>query len=162
MKKIILFPILLACGIMFAACGNDKDTTAKSSSTTETASSTTVTESVSTSKTENSSQGSVIVQQSGSSEEIEQVATTTPEAVRGSWTATNDEGQIIDFIITDNQLITDGTIYDITSFNQEGNQYVLFWDDSNVSPGVNPQAFMYTYLPDTDQLDSGYLIYSRK
>lgn len=164
MKKIIAISVVLACGVMLAACGNDKDTASSSSSAESSSPVSTQTKESASAATasESSTQGGVTVEQSGTTEEAgEQASATTPEVVRGSWTATNNEGQTIDLTITDNQLTTNGTTYDITSFDQVGNQYTLFWDDSNIEPGVNPQAFMYTYLPDTDQLDGG-LIFSRK
>ncbi|MCA5011992.1 MULTISPECIES: hypothetical protein [unclassified Enterococcus] len=95
-----------------------------------------------------------------SSEVNENADAVTPAPLRGTWVGNNDEVDI-EFTITENTIISNGQTYAVTDFSQSGNTYTIYWDiDSVANPG-NPQPFVYTYSPETDEL-SNSVVFHRK
>ncbi|MTD40235.1 hypothetical protein GIX45_16765 [Erwinia sp. CPCC 100877] len=88
------------------------------------------------------------------------VEATTPELLRGTWIGNNGEKDL-ELTITENTIIYNDQTYLITSYSQSGNTYTISWDINSVSEPGNPQPFIYTYSPDTDEISSG-ITYHRK
>ncbi|WP_207694628.1 hypothetical protein DOK67_0000413 [Enterococcus sp. DIV0212c] len=81
----------------------------------------------------------------------------TPVPIRGAWVGNNGEVDI-EVTITENTIISNGQTYTVTGFTQSGNTYTILWDvDSVANPG-NPQPFIYTYSPETDELSAGIVL----
>jgi hypothetical protein len=84
----------------------------------------------------------------------------TPVPLRGTWVGNNGEVDI-EFTITETAIITNGQTYTVTGYSQSGNTYTIDWDVNSVANPGNPQPFIYTYSPDTDEL-SNSIIFQRK
>ncbi|MBO0471596.1 hypothetical protein JZO66_13650 [Enterococcus sp. DIV0242_7C1] len=107
----------------------------------------------------NDSSESVTIDSSEVNESVD-VNAVTPAPLRGTWMGNNDEVDI-EFTITENTIISNGQTYAVTDFSQSGNTYTIYWDiDSVANPG-NPQPFIYTYSPETDEL-SNSIVFHRK
>jgi hypothetical protein len=85
---------------------------------------------------------------------------TTPEVLRGTWVGNNGE-QDFEITITENSIIYNNQTYPVTNYSQSGNTYTILWDIDSVSNPGNPQPFIYTYSPDTDEISNG-ITYHRK
>ena len=110
----------------------------------------------STSKVKNQEQTSLTTNTSETTENTrvtEKKEATTPEVLRGTWIGNNGE-QSIEFTISDDTISTDSQTYTVTNYTQEGNMYAINWDINSVSNPGNPQPFIYTYSPDTDEITS--------
>ncbi|MFD1900868.1 hypothetical protein [Enterococcus termitis] len=84
----------------------------------------------------------------------------TPVPLRGTWVGNNGEVDI-EFTITETAIITNDQTYTVAGYSQSGNTYTIDWDVNSVANPGNPQPFIYTYSPDTDEL-SNSIVFQRK
>lgn len=143
----------LVCLALFfmVGCSNNKNEQTKETSSNLTTTSQTKESTSKGSKLEVTSISTTTSETAESSTIVEKNEATTPEVLRGTWVGDNGE-QVIEFTITDNEIISNGQTYTTTTYSQDGNTYTINWDINSVSNPGNPQPFIYTYSPDTDEL----------
>ena len=146
----------LVCFALFfmVGCSNNKNEQTKKTSSNLTTNSQTKESTSKESELEVTSISTTTSETAENSTIIEKNAATTPGVLRGTWVGDNGE-QVIEFTITDNEIISNGQPYTITTYSQDGNTYTINWDINSVSNPGNPQPFIYTYSPDTDELTTG-------
>lgn len=152
MKYLVL---VFSC-LLLVGCSPSKKEETKTKETSST---------VKTTQTSTQLQPSSSSNESNSTSSVENVSTeeitaTTPELLRGTWV--NNEGtNNLEITVTENSIITQDQEYKITSYAQDNNTYTIMWDIESVSNPGNPQPFIFTYIPESDEMSSG-MTYQRK
>lgn len=150
MKKTIMLITLLL--VTVGCTKQTTDSTKKSSEHSATKNSSIVSSTiVSTDKVSEVPEAS---EQSSKESEPSEITATTPQNLRGSWIGNNGE-QDLEVTITENTIITNGQTYKVTSYTESNNTFTILWDIDSVTVPGNPQPFIYTYVPETDQMTNG-------
>lgn len=170
-KKIFLLLFTAITFISLTSCSKAPNTSTSSSKPTEsteelssmnstslsmTTESSSIKENETTSFSENVPQETTTEETNSSNKNL-QSNHSLPKEIQGTWTGKLYDDKPTEYIITENQIQTDGKIIDVTNYTKENNNYIITWDldkfkEKNGYTPQGPQPFYFTYDPSEDVL----------